>query len=53
MIRSIRIPNEESGEEDDEEMRAIHPAKALFALLMYSYSLGPQGRVIDADEPRS
>lgn len=49
VIRSFRIPNpcdEESMEdrnEGDEEGERIHPAKALFALLMHAYSVGRKG----------
>lgn len=55
LVRSFRIPNscdEESMDrkEVDEEGERIHPAKALFALLMHAYSVGSQGRKIDEGE---
>ncbi|OQE10125.1 hypothetical protein PENFLA_c001G00627 [Penicillium flavigenum] len=55
LVRSFRIPNpgdEESMDrkEGDEHGGRIHPAKALFALLMHAYSVGSQGRRIDEGE---
>ena len=49
LVRSIRIPYREK-ENGDEETEAMHPAKALFTLLMHSYSVGPQGRSMEEEE---
>lgn len=51
LVRSFRIPNpcdEESTDREEEDR--IHPAKALFALLMHAYSVGREGRTITEEE---
>lgn len=52
LIRSFRIPNPRDAgsmnrKEDEERM---HPAKALFALVMHAYIVGPEGRTITPEE---
>ncbi|KAJ5545266.1 hypothetical protein N7535_006350 [Penicillium sp. DV-2018c] len=52
LVRSFKIPNscdeKSSGSEEGDDR--VHPAKALFALLMHAYSLGPEGRKIREEE---
>lgn len=56
LIRSFRIPNscdEDSADNSDGEEDRVHPAKALFALLLHAYSVGNQGREITSAEAES
>jgi hypothetical protein len=55
LVRSFRIPNPCDEESADTKKRAeeedgVHPAKALFALLMHAYSVGWEGRKIREEE---
>lgn len=53
LVRSIRIPNscdQELSEGGNEDADRVHPAKALFALVMHSYSAGWERRRIREEE---
>lgn len=52
LVRSFNIPNscDEESPDRKEEEDTIHPAKALWALLMHAYSVGPEGRKIREEE---
>lgn len=49
LIRSFKIPNQY--DKDHEQQRnGLHPAKALFVMLLQASIIGPSGRHIDKDE---
>lgn len=52
LVRSFKIPNscDEKSSDSEEGEDRVHPAKALFALLMHAYSVGPEGRKIQEEE---
>ncbi|KAJ5216908.1 hypothetical protein N7468_009916 [Penicillium chermesinum] len=51
LVQSIRVPNLYDPDSVVKNKQAVtHPAKALFALLMLAYLVGPQGRSIGTEE---
>ncbi|CAI7622219.1 unnamed protein product [Penicillium manginii] len=49
LIRSFRIPNQ-CDKDHEQQRNGLHPAKALFVMLLQASIIGPSGRHIDKDE---